>query len=327
MPATTAQALIGGAFGTIGVYAPGESIQPADSQDAFRRLNLMMSGLRLQPLTQPVVSRGVFSITADLGVYTIGPGGDFDTARPMRLTGAAILLNSEGAPASVSSITRSGSVATVTMGSSHGAATGQNMTIRGANQQDYNGTFPITVTGAATFTYLVDGAVTTPATGTITAALESDGSSVVEVPRAIMTDDAWQMLQIKQLTGAQFTNVYYTPTYAADLGTIHLWPIPNTSENSLVLYQRQPLTSFANLTTQYYLPDGCAEALEYQLAKRLLGVYPTLDEGTKGYVLEMAGETMATFKRGSVKLSDLTTDPALTPQDRSGGYNIQTGNM
>lgn len=327
MPATTAQQIIGGAFGTIGVYGPGESIAPADVQDGLRRLNLMMSGLRLQPLTQPVVSREVFSLTADVGVYTMGPGGDFDTTRPTKLTGAAILLNSEGAPASVTSITRSGSVATVTMAASHGASTGQNMTIRGAEPDAYNGTFPITVTGAATFTYLVGGAVTTPATGTITAALESNASDVVEVPRAIMTDDAWQWLQLKQLTGAQFTNVYYNPTYAADLGTVNLWPIPNTSENALVLYRQQPLTSFVNLTTQYCLPDGCPEALEYQLAKRLLGVYPTTDADTKAYVLQMAGETMATFKRGSTKLADLTTDPALTPQDRQGGYNIQTGNM
>ena len=324
MPATSAETIIQGAFDAIGILAPGESVSPADANGGLRRLNLMMSGLRLQPLSQPVVSREVFSLTSDVGVYTIGPGGDFDTTRPIRLDGAAILLNSEGSPATVTSITRSGSVATVTMAASHGASTGQNATIRGATQADYNGTFPITVTGATTFTYLVDGAVTTPATGTITAALESDGSSVVEVPRSVITDDAWQFIQIKQLTAAQFTDVYYNPTFSADLGTINLWPIPNTSINSLVVYRRQPLTSFQNLTTTYYVPDGCPEALEYNLARRLLKPYGVVDASTVEDIVDLARTTLATFKRGSAKLTDLPIDPAFT-RDRRGGYNILTG--
>jgi hypothetical protein len=328
MPATSAETIISGAFDTVGILAPGESVSPADAQGALRRLNLMMSGLRLQPLTQPVVSREVFSLTSNIGVYTIGPGGDFDTTRPAAngFSGAGILLNSQGTPMSVTSLTRAGSVATATV-TNHGASTGQNVTIRGADQSDYNGTFPITVTSVSTFTYLVDASVTTPATGTITASFESinsDATSITEVPRALLTDDAWQAIQIKSLTSAQFTNVYYNPTYAADLGTINLWPIPNTSVNSLVLYRLQPLTSFQNLTTEYFLPDGCEEALHYNLARRLLTPYGVTDQATVGDIIDMARTTLATFKRGNVKLSDLATDPALTANQR-GGYNIVTG--
>jgi hypothetical protein len=327
MPATTAETIIETAFDTVGILAPGESVAPANAQGALRRLNLMMSGLRLQPLTQPVVSREVFSLTSNVGVYTIGPGGDFDTTRPTSLSGAGILLNSEGSPVSVSLLTRIGATATATA-IAHGAATGQNVTIRGADQADYNGTFPITVTSIDTFTYLIDATVTTPATGTITAAFESinsDATSVTEVSRAVLTDDAWQAIPIKSLTAAQFTNVYYNPTYAADLGTINLWPIPNTSVNSLVLYRLQPLTSFQNLTTEYFLPDGCEEALMYNLAKRLIGgPYGVVDPATVELVTDMARDTLATFKRGNVKLSDLATDPALTANPR-GGYNIVTG--
>jgi hypothetical protein len=43
------------------------------------------------------------------------------------------------------------------------------VTIAGATQTEYNGTFTITVTGASTFTYPVAGTPATPATGTITA--------------------------------------------------------------------------------------------------------------------------------------------------------------
>ena len=72
---------------------------------------------------------------------------------------------------SVSSLTRSGSTATVTTAAAHGYATDDWITIAGANETEYNGTFKITKTGASTFTYTVDGSPTTPATGTITARL------------------------------------------------------------------------------------------------------------------------------------------------------------
>mgnify|MGYP006404900829 FL=1 len=73
---------------------------------------------------------------------------------------------------SVSSITRSSSTATVTTAASHGYATADWITIAGASQSGYNGTFQITVTAATTYTYDL-GSLTpvTPATGTITARL------------------------------------------------------------------------------------------------------------------------------------------------------------
>lgn len=71
--------------------------------------------------------------------------------------------------ASVTSITRSGSVATVTMASATNFKSGISVTIAGAAQTEYNGAHRITVTGATTFTYTVEGSPTTPATGTIAA--------------------------------------------------------------------------------------------------------------------------------------------------------------
>lgn len=249
MPATTALDIITGAFDVTSVYAPGEAISATDANGALRRLKLLMRALKLQPLSQPVVSRTEYSLTANQGgpdnPYTIGPGGDFDTTRPIRLTGASILLVNVG---------------------------GQN----------------------------------------------------VEVPRAVITDDAWEAIQIKSLTATQFTDVYYNPTYTDDLGTINLWPIPNVSTNKLVLYRLEPLTTFADLTTEYDLPDGCEEALEYNLARRLLQPYGVIDPATVSAVMELAASSLATFKRANTKLSDLATDPAFV-RDPSGGYNILTG--
>lgn len=74
-----------------------------------------------------------------------------------------------GAAKTVSSIVRASTTATVTTAAAHGYATGQRITIAGADQADYNGTFEIVVTGATTFTFTVAGSPTTPATGVLTA--------------------------------------------------------------------------------------------------------------------------------------------------------------
>lgn len=68
----------------------------------------------------------------------------------------------------VTSITRSGSTATVTTSAANPLQTGDTVIIAGADQTEYNGTFTITVLTDTTFTYAVSGTPATPATGSIT---------------------------------------------------------------------------------------------------------------------------------------------------------------
>jgi len=70
-------------------------------------------------------------------------------------------------------ITSSSTTATVTH-TSHGFTTGDQITISGATQTEYNGTFTITVTGANTYTYTLPNSTSSPATGTITASWYHD---------------------------------------------------------------------------------------------------------------------------------------------------------
>lgn len=320
MPATTARTLILGAFEIIQVYQPGEVPGADQMQGALGRLNRMLGSWAVQPLTIPVIAREVFPITADVGVYTIGPGGDFDTTRPNRVTAAGLLLNNDTSAVSVSSLTRSGSVATATS-AAHGFADGQYVTIAGASLGAYNGTFPITVTGANTFTYLVEGEPVSPAVGTLTAFAVSDATGVTEIPRSVISDDAWQLIQIKTLTSALFTYVYYNPTFSAGLGTINLWPIPTTDEHALVLYRPQQLSSFASLSAEYILPDGYSEAIEYQLARRLTTPFGVT---LAPEAAQLAAESFAWLKRTNMKLNDLPIDQMWT-MNRRGGYDIYSG--
>lgn len=72
---------------------------------------------------------------------------------------------------SIASLSRSGYTVTATLPalSTHSFSNGNKITISGANQAEYNGTFEIVVTSTSTFTYEITGTPITPATGTIIA--------------------------------------------------------------------------------------------------------------------------------------------------------------
>jgi hypothetical protein len=90
-------------------------------------------------------------------------------ATDLELTNPPIILDfTLGVDQAVTSITRSGTTATVTTTAAHGLETGDYVAVEGADQADYNGDFEITVTGTDEFTYTVANSPATPATGTIT---------------------------------------------------------------------------------------------------------------------------------------------------------------
>jgi hypothetical protein len=74
------------------------------------------------------------------------------------------------APLAVTSITSSGTTATLTTTAPHGLAGTANVVIAGAAPNGYNGTFLATITGASTFTYPLASSLSSPATGAITCA-------------------------------------------------------------------------------------------------------------------------------------------------------------
>lgn len=86
----------------IGVLSSGDTPAGYMITDSFRGLNQMMGTLAIQPKTIPVIAREIFNLSSGKGSpanpYTIGPGGDLNTSRPLSLTGAGLLLNSSTPP-------------------------------------------------------------------------------------------------------------------------------------------------------------------------------------------------------------------------------------
>ena len=237
----TAQSVVTFALEQIGVYGVGQTLQAADANLGKRRLNAMISSLNIQSLAKLVVVREVFDIVANQSTYTIGPGADFNTARPTSIQNASLLQLTNSPPN--------------------------------------------------------------------------------EIPLYLLTDQEYQAIPMKTQTNTLPTQLYYQPTFrATGWGTVFLWPVPTTAENDLVLYSQQALVEFADLTTQYYWPEGAEEMLGYSLALRLCAPYarPVPDD-----VRTLARQSLATFKRQN-------TRPALAGNDAAaiggstGIYNIQT---
>jgi len=100
----------------------------------------------------------------------------------------------------VTSITRSGSVATVTTTIAHGFSTGNSIIISGANEAAYNVTATITVSSTTVFTYTVAGTPATPATGTI----QAKNTAVKTGVMALRADSAADSVMVSIGLGASY---------------------------------------------------------------------------------------------------------------------------
>ena len=236
-----AQTVIRLAFNDIGVT---EDLSADMAQDALLRLNQMVNALLTEYESSPFISRETFSTVANQSTYTMGPGGDFNTTRPLEITGSGLLQN--------------------------------------------------------------------PGT-----------SSEVEIPRQVLTDDQYEAITLKRLTGNMWTAVYYNANYANDRATIFLWPTPTTSDSGLAIYRRDNLVEFASLTQTYYLPPGYAEMYHYNLATRLASTSGRMGQ-VPADIQQCADRSLRAIKRQNTKLNDLVLDPAFT-NNPSGLYNILTG--
>jgi head-tail adaptor len=110
-------------------------------------------------------------------------------------------------PAIAVTLTRTGTTATGTTATAHNYVTGDYVTVAGATPSGYNGRVKVTVTGATTFTYTVDGSLATPATGTpmVTFASDAQGGhrehwvTKVTVQAELMPIGATERLQLQAI--------------------------------------------------------------------------------------------------------------------------------
>lgn len=142
----------------------------------------MMMGLQEQQISTPDIER-ILNLSTLATIYSFGvkiAGHSFYilTLVDLNITIAYDLVSKAwaqwssltlGAAVNVTSITLSGTTATVITAAPHGLTDGDPVNIAGANQSAYNGIKVISYVDASTFTFQTTAGTTTPATGTITA--------------------------------------------------------------------------------------------------------------------------------------------------------------
>ena len=322
----TAQDVIDGAADLCNIKQPGESLSATDYIDCRRRLNNFVKLLNNQSLVAAFIAREVWPLVADKGVYTIGPSGDFDTTRPFELEGAALLLSptiSTAFPVTAASVTNG--TFTVAGDQTASFTSGSTAVVSGSTADDGNYTVITSTFGVSTVISVAEPVASTTVTGSPTITAFTSDNATVEIPRMVITDDAWQAIQLKALSNSLATAVYFNPSYTRGLAIVQLWPVPDVATNALVLYRRNHLAQFADLaTTSYDVPEGFEELLEYGLAERLLTPYAVSNEMVRMDVMRGAKRAMDIVKRTNFKPADMPIDPAWT-RSRRGYYNINTG--
>jgi hypothetical protein len=95
----TARDLIKGSLRLIGAIAAGETPSAAEQADALSTLNEMLDSWSLERLAVPARIREEFAVSTS--PVTMGSGADLDTARPIRIEAAAVMINNVEHPIEV----------------------------------------------------------------------------------------------------------------------------------------------------------------------------------------------------------------------------------
>lgn len=109
------------------------------------------------PATSGSLSITTQNITSSAPLW-VTSGAGYDATGQVNRRGvstANLTFSGNTGSASISSITRVGTTATLTTSAAHNLVTGSEVTVSGATPSGYNGTYIITVTSSTTFTYVM----------------------------------------------------------------------------------------------------------------------------------------------------------------------------
>ena len=152
--------------------------------------------------------------------------------------------------------------------------------------------------------------------------LDKTAGNLLEPPLEILTVEEWARITVKATESTYPQRLYYDKSWAAGLGNVSLYPVPDNANGQAVLYTPTAVAEFANLsTTDYTFPPGYRDALVYKLAVRL---GPMFGRTASPDTREQANEYFGRIKDANSDDSALRCDPALVGDIGSSRYNWYT---
>jgi hypothetical protein len=85
--------LITAALRQLGELAPGQEPNPEEAAAGLEMLNTILENWEIQRRKVYVIDQLMFSLESGKQTYTMGPGGDFDSYRPVKIQSANIIFS------------------------------------------------------------------------------------------------------------------------------------------------------------------------------------------------------------------------------------------
>lgn len=274
---TQAVDLVTRALRSIGAFAPGDSIDAEDANDALDTLNDMLETWSNSTMMVNYITEIIFTLVSNTYQYTIGQGGSIGGS----VTGSI-----------------SGTTLTVSAVSTGNIALGQYITGTGITSGTQIVKF---LTGAgSTGTYQVSASQTVSST-TITTYYQRPlriNSAYVRVssldyPIVPVNVEQYELIGFKTLQGPWPRILYYQPS--SPVGNITFWPVPGSGE--VHMFAETVLQGFANLSDTVTLPQGYNMAIRWNLAELMMPEYGIKDPAIVQMVMKNAADSRAWIKR------------------------------
>jgi uncharacterized phage protein gp47/JayE len=246
---------------------------PNTATGTFARQWGNLKGVEINPATSSegqISVPGVASTNIPLGtIWANAAGAQYES------TAAASIV---AVNKFVTTLISSGGIAQATTGTSHNFATGMSITMSGAVESEYNGTFVVTVLDEFNFKFPISGSPSSPATGTINAQATFANVSVESIDTGNITnlDSGSQLTLLNPIAGVD--SIAYVQFTGIGGGSD-----AETNEE----YRARYLERYQNLTAHFNEADIIATA------KTVPGVTRVFVEDLKPLV----GDVTVTFMR------------------------------
>lgn len=139
-------------------------------------------------------------------------------------------------------------------------------------------------------------------------------------PLAILTDDEWSSIAVRNIASALPENLYYSPDFP--LGNVYLWPKPNIAYG-LELETWTQITQITALSDSMVLPPGYWDAIVYSLAESLIPSFPGCPSAQA--VVMAAARARRIIAVTNSKPKTLISDAPQGGDSRDGWFNVYSG--
>jgi len=309
----TANDLILGALKFINSYAPGESLDDADAQDALQTLNLLLESWSTTEASVFKSVENILQFTPGKYEYTVGnyDAGQFagtttlgldvisgvDVPSDMVIGGD---LSGIGIPEGTTIVSFNSFTNTVVMS--------QNATVGFGPQQisytipgDFKIPRPLRIRQSFT-------RITTQASG-------------LDYTISVVDEDTYNRIGYKGIAAPWPIVMWYNPTFP--LGTLKFYQNPSQA-GELHLFTDNILQSFTDLTEQVSLPQGYARAIKFALGRELAPEYGAIWTPTMNTLYNEAYNFIKALNKAPVPVSTYDAQIVM-PKSTDAGWILYGG--